>query len=79
MYKKVKPEDFDRIGETREVKKFAWLPMTTQDNYRIWLEYYISFEQYKTVKVLTAGTGWQRVSYKWVEIGNSFGDILLTK
>ncbi len=31
-------------GATREVRRFAWLPVTLDSAQRIWLEFYFTFE-----------------------------------
>lgn len=53
-----------KLGDYREVEKFAWLPTrcVTPDtlscevpqkwlHYRVWLEHYVAFEEYKTMAV----------------------------
>jgi hypothetical protein len=59
-----------RIGQTREIIKFAWFPtivFSKHGKHLIWLERYASCQMYQKVKILSAGTGWLREKEKWVE------------
>jgi hypothetical protein len=37
-------------GSTRRKRAFAWLPVRTDDGYRLWFEYYTQVEQYWSYK-----------------------------
>jgi hypothetical protein len=36
-------------GDSRIIKKFAWLPEVTDDGYSIWWEHYYVYERYGSV------------------------------
>lgn len=35
-----------KIGDTREVKRFAWWPRSLGDDYIIWLGFYMIYQRY---------------------------------
>lgn len=58
-----------QTGSIREVKKFAWLPTKTDDDYIVWLEFYKLKQKYdyfindKGLEVLKWGD-WAKFIYK---------------
>jgi hypothetical protein len=54
-----------KIGEKRQVSKFAFLPKRLDDKTVIWFENYISVQKYKKVHVPMDGGG--STTNKWVE------------
>lgn len=47
MHRKIKVKNYPTFGDKKKIAKFAWLPFTTSNGYRIWLEHYISHLEYK--------------------------------
>ena len=35
-----------KVGDTRQRVRFAWIPVTTSDGWNVWLERYLSTEQF---------------------------------
>lgn len=54
-------------GDTRRVKRFALLPTTVED-YVVWLEFYISIEEYKS-RYVNDEMGKPTLKYEWSQIG----------
>jgi hypothetical protein len=72
MWEKIEPKINPQLGDKRVETKFAWLPKVTSDGYKIWLEYYISYSEYRKFKILTAMTGYLRWVTEWVEVRSEF-------
>jgi hypothetical protein len=56
-------------GDTRTIRKFAWLP-TDCGEYRVWLESYESVQKYKKMAQLGEGHGFWAL--EWVEIERNY-------
>ena len=55
------------IGTKRIVRRFAWIPRITDDNYRVWLAWYWAEQRYQDISVSMEGDTWRG----WVTIGTT--------
>lgn len=63
-FKIKQPPKKPKLGDTRNINKFAWKP-TIVGNYKVWLESYQVTEQYKTNQANKLSDDFECV---WVEI-----------
>ena len=55
------------IGSRRAQIKFAWLPVITEDGFKIWWEKYLSFEELIMVPDTPIYPGYYYEVPKWIE------------
>jgi hypothetical protein len=62
---KIKP----KVGDRREVKKFALLPQLTDDHINVWLEHYIEIQEWGKRRMVIVATGIVTSTWDWIRVG----------